>query len=67
MSRLLPAPRMSLLLAAYKEAQKHLRKIVGPFDEKDHGDELERWVSFIEHHALAVLLYLGSRGVGQAP
>ena len=30
--------------------------MVAPFDEKDHGDQLERWVSFIEHGALAVLL-----------
>jgi len=49
-------PSHKRLIAAYKEAQNHVRRIVAPFDEKDHGDVLERWVSFIQHNALAVLL-----------
>jgi Protein of unknown function DUF262/Protein of unknown function (DUF1524) len=49
-------PSHERLLAAYKEAQKHVLKIVAAFDVKDQGDLLERWVSFIEHNALAVLL-----------
>jgi hypothetical protein len=49
-------PSHERLIKAYREAEKHVRKIVGPFDTKDHGDVLERWVSFIESQALAVLL-----------
>lgn len=44
------------LLLARDEARKHVRRIVAPFDEKDHGDILNDWVSFIEHRALVVLL-----------
>ena len=49
-------PSHHRLIAAFREAQQHVRKIVAPFDDKDHGDVLERWVSFIQHRALAVLL-----------
>ncbi len=45
-----------LLLDAYKEARAHVGRSVSLVDEKDHGDVLERWVSFIEHNALVVLL-----------
>jgi Protein of unknown function DUF262/Protein of unknown function (DUF1524) len=45
-----------LLKAAFKEAQDQVQKIVASLDPKDHGDELNRWVSFIEHNALVVLL-----------
>ncbi len=45
-----------LLLAAATEAKKHVRNIVSTSDPKDHGDVLNRWVSFIEHGAIAVLL-----------
>jgi hypothetical protein len=54
-----PAPLRSshrLLLTAHTEAQKHVRKLVGPLGEKEHGNVLNRWVSFIEHRALIVLL-----------
>ena len=52
----LTRPSHNLLVAAYREAQKHVRNIVAQFDPRNHGDFLERWVSFIEHNALAVLL-----------
>ncbi len=45
-----------LLIAAYKEARAHVRRSVALVDEKDHGDVLERWVTFLENHALVVLL-----------
>jgi hypothetical protein len=44
------------LLLAREEARKHVRRIVAPLDEKEHGDLLNRWVSFLEHRALVVLL-----------
>jgi hypothetical protein len=44
------------LIKAYEEAADHIRNIVSVFDPKDHGDQLNVWVSFIEHRALAVLL-----------
>lgn len=49
-------PSHERLLTAYREAQRHVRNIVSVVDSKSHGDFLERWVSFIEHNALAVLL-----------
>ncbi|MHB8245505.1 MAG: DUF262 domain-containing protein [Acidimicrobiales bacterium] len=49
-------PSHHRLVDAYKEAQQQVRNIVAPFDVKGHGDVLERWVAFIEHNALAVLL-----------
>lgn len=44
------------LLAAYEAATKHVRHVVASLDQKDHGDLLNIWVSFIEHRALVVLL-----------
>jgi hypothetical protein len=45
-----------LIDAAFIEATQQVVRIVGGFDEKDHGDILNRWISFIETRALAVLL-----------
>ena len=45
-----------LLNGAYAEARKHVRNTVSNLDPKDHGDQLDSWVSFIEHRALIVLL-----------
>jgi Protein of unknown function DUF262/Protein of unknown function (DUF1524) len=45
-----------LLKAAFKEAKDQVQRITASLDPKDHGDELNRWVSFIEHNALVVLL-----------
>lgn len=44
------------LLLARDVARKHVQRIVAPLDEKEHGDLLNRWLSFIEHRALVVLL-----------
>lgn len=44
------------LKMAAAEAQRHVRNIVSGLDQKDHGDLLNAWVSFIEHKALAVML-----------
>lgn len=52
------APRDShkLMLIAYQEAQKQVRRIVSPLEESAHGDLLETWVTFLEKRALVVLL-----------
>ncbi len=41
---------------SYELARSHVRKIVAGFDEKDHGDVLNRWIAFIENKALVILL-----------
>lgn len=45
-----------LLLEAHNEARKHVRRIVAPLEEREHGDFLNTWISFIEQRALVVLL-----------
>jgi hypothetical protein len=45
-----------LLDAAFTEARGQVGKIVAGYDEKDHGDVLNRWITFMEARALAVLL-----------
>ena len=45
----LPEPSLEsheLLIAAYKQAYAHVRRIVAPFDARDHGDRLNAWVTF---------------------
>jgi hypothetical protein len=49
-------PSNELLLDAYREAKRHVRRIVSIVDEKDHGDFLDRWVTFMEYDAQVVLL-----------
>ena len=44
------------LVEAQDEAAKFILRVVSTVERKDHGDILNRWVSFIEQHALAVLL-----------
>jgi Protein of unknown function DUF262 len=54
-----PAPTKSshrLLDEAISEASEQVLKIVAGFDQKDHGDVLNRWVNFMESRALVVLL-----------
>jgi uncharacterized protein DUF262/uncharacterized protein DUF1524 len=45
-----------LLLAAYRQSQQRVRRIVAVVDPKDQGDLLDSWVTFIQHNALVVLL-----------
>ena len=49
-------PSHQRLVTGYEQANAHVRNIVAPLDSKDHGDLLNRWISFIEHNALVVLL-----------
>ena len=46
----------TLLKQAYGKATGYVLTIVSTVDERNHGDLLNSWVSFIEHHALVVLL-----------
>lgn len=41
---------------AFTVAREQVSKIVAGFDEKDHGETLNRWINFMEARALAVLL-----------
>lgn len=51
-----------LLKESFEEAQKQVRKIVAPHDEKRHGDVLVDWISFIERKAQVVLITISSEG-----
>lgn len=46
----------NLINDAFSSAQQYVRKIVGGFNEQDHGDILNKWLSFIENKALVILL-----------
>ena len=45
-----------LIQDAFDESRKHIHNIVSGFDIKDHGDVLNRWITFMESRALTVLL-----------
>jgi hypothetical protein len=49
-------PSHALLDGAFAETQEQVKRIVAGFDLKDHGDILNRWISFMEARAVAVLL-----------
>ena len=45
-----------LIDKAFCEAREQVKRIVSGFDEKDHGDTLNRWINFMQQRARAVLL-----------
>ena len=49
-------PSHQLIHHAFLEARRQIRRIVSGFDEKDHGDTLNRWINFMQQRARAVLL-----------
>jgi hypothetical protein len=54
-----PTPSMSsheLMLHAFDDCANHIKKVVSGFDIKDHGDVLNKWLSFLEHQATIILL-----------
>ena len=55
-------PSHRLLDDAFREARAQVRKVVSSFDEKDHGDELNRWIDFLEFRAVAIVLESPSEG-----
>jgi Protein of unknown function DUF262/Protein of unknown function (DUF1524) len=49
-----------LLALAFGTARTHVKTIVAATNPKDHGDVLNRWISFIEHGAQVILLRVPS-------
>ena len=49
-------PSHELINRAFREARGQVKRIVSGFDEKDHGDTLNRWITFMLQRARAVLL-----------
>ncbi len=49
-------PSHNLIDQAFLESRKQVRRIVSGFDEKDHGDTLDRWINFMQQHARVILL-----------
>lgn len=49
-----------LIRDAFEAARKHVRNIVAGSNPKDHGNMLDRWVTFIEHSAEVILLKVPS-------
>lgn len=45
-----------LLLDAWEKAKEQVTRVVAPFDRRDHGDTLNRWVNFMEDDARVILL-----------
>lgn len=57
------APSMEshkLMLQAFEDCADHIKKVVSGFDIKDHGDVLNKWLSFLEHQATIILLKVPS-------
>ena len=55
----IPSPSKAsheLIDRAFREARGQVKRIVSGFDEKDHGDTLNRWINFMQQRARAVLL-----------
>ena len=49
-------PSHQLMNQAFCEAREQVKRIVSGFDEKDHGDTLDRWINFMQQRARVVLL-----------
>src|SRR5690606_29119825 len=49
-----------LIKEAYDLCAAHLRRTVAPFDPKDDGDVLNKWLGFLEHRAAVILLKVPS-------
>lgn len=49
-------PSHNLLQEAFDKAREYLGTIVAGLDEKDHGDELNRWIDFVQWNAIVGLL-----------
>jgi hypothetical protein len=49
-----------LICDAFDAAYDYVKSIVSGYDQKDHGDILNKWVNFIEHNADVILLEVSS-------
>ena len=45
---------------AFDNARAHVEKIIGPYDQKQHGDMLNKWVDFLDQGAQVILLTIPS-------
>lgn len=45
---------------AFKYANEHVSQLLKGFSDKDYGDILNKWVEFIEHRAIVILLKVPS-------
>ena len=50
----------TLMTGAFDGCAAHIKKVVSGFDIKDHGDVLNKWLSFLEHRATIILLKVPS-------
>ncbi len=53
-------PSHKLIDDAVRFAQEHISNVLKGFNEKDHGDVLNRWIDFLEHRAIVILLKVPS-------
>ena len=53
-------PSHELIDEAFSQARKQVNRIVSGFDERDHGDTLNRWINFMQQRARAVLLQVSN-------
>ncbi len=53
-------PSHKLLESAFAEAKKKVSDIVSDLEESEHGNELNRWVDFLEDRAVVILLRVPS-------
>ena len=51
-----PSRRTGFWTTRFTEAREQVGNVVSSLDEKDHGNELNRWINFLAFRAIAVVL-----------
>lgn len=51
-----------LITAAFKEVSRYIKTIVAGYDDKAHGDVLNKWINFVESSAEVIHLQVPSDG-----
>ena len=54
------SPSHELIDDAVKFAKVHVSQILKVYSDKDHGDVLNKWIEFLEHRAIVILLRVPS-------
>lgn len=54
------SPSHELIDSAVKFAKAHVSQILKGYSDKDHGDVLNKWIEFLEHRAIVILLRVPS-------
>jgi hypothetical protein len=52
----------TLILSAFDEARKHVSIILAGLKKTDHGDVLNKWITFLEHSVQTILLQVPTGG-----